>query len=176
MQIVVASTNPVKIECVRRGFGRVFPDAPLDVSGVSVLSGVSDQPMTDAETLTGATNRAHHARMACPDADFWVGIEGGVHEVDGALLVFAWIVILSNETHGRARTGTFLLPDEVAQLVRYGYELGDADDAVFGYSNSKQQNGSVGILTHDRIDRTDFYTEAVILALIPFMNPMLNFG
>lgn len=175
MQIVVASTNPVKIDCARRGFARVFPETPLEVKGVSVPSGVSDQPMTDAATVAGATNRARNARAECPDADFWVGIEGGVQDVDEALLVFAWIVVLSGEKQGRARTGTFILPDEVAALVRQGYELGDADDAVFGRSNSKQQNGSVGILTRDLIDRTDFYTEAVILALIPFMNPALNF-
>lgn len=175
MRIIVASTNPVKIDCARRGFARVFPDETLDVNGVSVPSGVTDQPMTDAETLIGASNRAANARAAFPDAEFWVGIEGGVQEQDGALLVFAWIVVLSPERQGRARSGTFVLPDEVAQLVHQGYELGYADDAVFGRSNSKQQNGSVGILTRDLIDRADFYTEAVILALIPFMNPALHF-
>jgi non-canonical (house-cleaning) NTP pyrophosphatase len=39
-------------------------------------------------------------------------------------------------------------------LVESGKELGDADDIVFGKSNSKQQNGAVGILTHDIITRT----------------------
>jgi non-canonical (house-cleaning) NTP pyrophosphatase len=46
---------------------------------------------------------------------------------------------------------------------------------VFGRSNSKQQNGSVGILTHDVIDRTAYYVHAVILALIPFVNLQLTF-
>ncbi len=175
MRIVVASTNPVKIECSRQGFARVFPNTLLDVRGISVPSDVSDQPLSDEETLQGATNRALQAQSAQPDAGFWIGIEGGAQEVKGRLLIFAWIVIQSSEKQGIARTGTFIVPEEVAQLVRDGMELGHADDAVFGRNNSKQQNGSVGLLTGDLIDRVGFYREAVVLALIPFMNPNLTF-
>ncbi len=34
-------------------------------------------PMSDAETLMGATNRANNAKKEVPDADYWVGLEGG---------------------------------------------------------------------------------------------------
>lgn len=175
MHIVVASTNPVKIESTQHGFVQVFPKADLRVSGISVPSGVSDQPMTDAETLTGASNRAHNAKSAQPDADYWVGIEGGVENVNGVLHVLAWIVVLDKARSGRSRTATFLLPDEVAQLVNQGMELGDADDVIFQRENSKQQNGSIGLLTQDRIDRTAYYSHAVVMALIPFINPDLTF-
>lgn len=175
IRIIVASENPVKIESARQGFAQVFADTELDVTGIAVPSGVSDQPMSDAETLRGADNRAHNARQAQPEADYWVGIEGGVEALDGALQAFAWIVVLGDGRIGRGRTGTFILPDEIAALIHQGVELGHADDAVFGRSNSKQKNGSVGILTGDRIDRVAFYVPAVVLALIPFMNPHLSF-
>ena len=58
-------------------------------------------------------------------------------------------------------------------LVREGKELGEADDIVFGKENSKQTYGAVGLLTGDVIDRTRFYEDAVVLALIPFRNPDL---
>lgn len=54
-----------------------------------------------------------------------------------------------------------------------GMELGDADDAVFGTKNAKQGDGTVGHLTHNVIDRTKYYTSAVILAMIPFHWPDL---
>ena len=57
--------------------------------------------------------------------------------------------------------------------MRQGLELGQADDIVFGRSNSKQANGAVGILTDDVIDRAQLYEPAVIFALIPFKNPDL---
>lgn len=174
MKIVVASTNPVKIEATRVGFSQVFGEN-IQLIGISIPSGVSDQPMSDDETHRGAKNRALNARQAYPDADYWVGIEGGIEEHLGVLTVFAWIVILNQDRTGHARTATFILPDEVAKLVKQGLELGDADDIVFGRANSKQQNGSVGLLTHDRIDRAGYYSPAVILALIPFINPELSF-
>jgi inosine/xanthosine triphosphatase len=175
MQIIVASTNPVKLEAARRGFAAMFPGEALDLRGVNVPSGVSDQPMTERETRDGAAQRAANARALMPHADYWVGIEGGISDTDGEMLAFAWVVILSGERAGSSRSATFQLPQEVARLVRSGLELGDADDVVFGRSNSKQQNGSVGLLTGDVIDRVLYYEHAVVLALIPFRHPALNF-
>lgn len=174
-QILVASTNPVKIEAARLGFQKMFPDEVFEASGVAVPSGVSHQPMTDEETLAGALTRARNAQTASPAADYYVGIEGGVEDKHGEMLAFAWIVVLAGDQTGLGRTGAFALPHEVAELVRQGIELGDADDRVFGRSNSKQQNGAVGILTADVIDRTAYYVHAVALALIPFKNPQLSF-
>ena len=175
LQIVVASQNPVKIEATRQGFAKVFPAMSLDVSGCDVPSGVSEQPMGNVETMNGARNRADNAQKAHPDADYWVGIEGGVEELEGSLQAFAWVVVQSAEKRGRGKTGTFVLPDEVVQLMQQGMELGHADDVVFGRSNSKQENGSVGILTGDVINRMTFYAPAVVLALIPFIHPELTF-
>lgn len=186
LQIVVASTNPVKVEAARRGFAAVFPQHTLDAQGISVPSGVADQPMSDAETLRGAHNRATAARAQRPEADYWIGIEGGCQECYQHLQSFAWVVVLNREAEhsgaelaagqlGAARTGAFFLPEEVAQLVRGGMELGNADDQVFGRANSKQQEGAVGIFTRGLIDRTAYYVHAVTLALIPFVNPDLTF-
>ena len=44
---------------------------------------------------------------------------------------------------------------------------------MFGRTNSKQQNGAVGLLTGDVIDRIALYEPAVVLALVPFRNPRL---
>lgn len=173
IQIVVASLNPVKIECVRAGFEKMFPQTEFEVHGVDVPSGVSVQPATDAETLLGAQNRAQAARERLPDADFWFGVEGGIADDGREMEAFAWVVALSRERTGKARTGAFYLPPEVVNLVRQGVELGTADDLVFGRSNSKQGNGAIGLLTADVIDRAGYYEHAVIMALIPFKNPAL---
>jgi len=173
--IVVASKNPVKVQAAQRGFQRMFPEQQFVTSGITVPSGVSDQPMTSRETLHGAITRAQNARQHTPQSDFWVGIEGGVELVDGEMEVFAWIVVLSAQRIGKGRTGSFFVPQPVRELVQQGVELGDADDRIFGQSNSKQQNGSVGLLTDNVLTRTDFYEPAVILALIPFKNLHLTF-
>lgn len=173
MKIIVASKNPVKVNAVKIGYERMFPNGAASFEGVSVPSLVSDQPLSDEETLRGALNRAKHAKAEFSDADYWVGIEGGIAEQEGEMTAFAWIVIQSQEGIGRARTGAFFLPPPVVALIKEGKELGEADDIVFGASNSKQQGGAVGLLTQQVIDRTSLYVEAVIMAFIPFKNPNL---
>ncbi|KAK1762137.1 Maf/Ham1 [Phialemonium atrogriseum] len=174
--IIIASQNPVKINAALQGFSLMFPSTTYSARGIAVPSGVPDQPLSDDVTLLGAQNRAANARTLEPNADYWVGIEGGVEEHAGSLRSFAWVVIAGKDGHtGKARTGTYYLSQETAKLVREGMELGDADDVVFGRTNSKQRNGSVGLLTDDVIDRTAYYVQAVILALIPFKNVGLTF-
>jgi inosine/xanthosine triphosphatase len=168
--IVIASTNPVKIEAVLNGFKRFFPFEYFKVQGVTVISGVSEQPMTDRECQKGAGNRADNAKLMTPEADYWVGVEGGCDYLGSDLVAFAWIVILDRTVRGYARTATFCLPKKVQNLVESGLELGAADDLVFGEINSKQNSGAVGLLTGDVVTRTTLYEQAVILALIPFKN------
>jgi len=168
--VIIASKNPVKVQATQAGFSQMLTDIDFDFEGVAVLSGVSDQPMSDGETLQGAKQRAMHAKEAYPDAHFWVGIEGGIAIEDELMTAFAWIVVIGKEGSGQAKTGTFVLPNKIANLVKEGKELGEADDLVFGKTNSKQKSGAVGLLTDDLIDRTSYYTQAVILALIPFRN------
>jgi len=171
-KIIVGSKNPVKINAVKESFQRVFPKITFETEGIAAPSKVAEQPVGDSETLLGARNRALFCKKSVPSAHYWVGVEGGVdHEIDG-MTVFDWLSILAknSELEGKAKTGTFYLPKIIEKLVSEGIELGEADDKVFEKRNSKQGSGSVGILTHGLINRTQYYKEALILALIPFVN------
>lgn len=171
--IILASHNPVKADAVRSGFQRIFPHDKFQIQSVEVESGVSAQPMTDRIALQGAINRAKNAFKANPIGKFWVGIEGGCDYLNGEMVAFAWVVILDVSKQGYARTALFQLPQEVQTLVEGGMELGHADDLVFGRQNSKQKSGAVGLLTDNKVTRTTLYEQAVVLALIPFINPEL---
>ncbi len=168
-KIIIASKNPAKIKAVENAFLKVFPNEKFECEGVSVASEVPDQPVGEEETLLGAENRVKNAIQSY-EADYWVGLEGGVAHNNNQLEAFAWMVIRSNNMHGKGRTGSFFLPPKVAELVKGGMELGHADDEVFGQSNSKQKGGAVGLLTNNLLTRTTYYEQALILALIPFIN------
>ncbi|WP_296621383.1 inosine/xanthosine triphosphatase [Marivirga sp.] len=172
LKVIIASKNPVKIEATQAGFKRMFPNQSFTYKGLSVPSEVSDQPMSNKETLQGAANRAKNAKDENLEADYWVGIEGGIYEDDFGMQAFAWIVVLSKEKASQAQTAVFYVPEPIAKMVREGVELGEADDIYFGRSNSKQKDGAVGILTKGEIDRKSYYEHAMIMALIPFLkNP-----
>jgi len=90
------------------------------------------------------------------------------------MYAFAWIYLLHcSGKYSQSKTGTFYLPPKVVALIQDGMELGHADDLVFQAQNSKQKGGSVGLLTHGLITREGYYQQAMVLALIPFLNESL---
>jgi inosine/xanthosine triphosphatase len=174
MKVLVASQNPVKLNAVKRGFEQMFPGEDFEVVGASISSGVSDQPMGDKETYQGAYNRSTSARSHEIDADYYVGIEGGIHDAELGMQCFAWMVVQNKAGRcGHARAAGFILPEAMAELVRGGEELGMAHDMISNRHNSKQEGGCVGMLTGERISREEFYVHPMVLALIPFANEEL---
>ncbi|MEO7457050.1 MAG: inosine/xanthosine triphosphatase, partial [Gemmatimonadaceae bacterium] len=149
--VAVGSTNPVKVAAARATIHRLAPH--VEVRGIAAASGVPDQPWGDDETIRGAVARARAAREAL-DADWGIGIEGGVVDAGDAVQTCAWVAIVSRD--GREGIGGSLsltLPAEVGRLVRGGMELGHAMDAVTGEHNVKQNAGAVGILTRGLVTR-----------------------
>lgn len=127
-KIVVASQNPVKINTTLSGFVNMFPAEKFEAKPAAVESGMSRQPLSDHETYLGAFNRAQNARSKVPNGDYWVGIEGGIEELDHELTAFAWVVITDNSRIGKGRTAVFVLPKAIENLIQQGMELGEADD------------------------------------------------
>lgn len=172
VKVLIASTNPVKIDSVRLAFTKIYPGTDFIFKGVSTPSGVSDQPMGEKETLKGAQTRVKNL-FKLNQADFFVGIEGGSKKVGKGMETFAWVVTKSKNKTSKSRTASFFLPKKIIELVDQGIELGQADDIIFHRQNSKQSNGAVGILTNNTITRTSYYEQAVVMSLIPFINPKL---
>lgn len=108
-----------------------------------------------------------------PDADFWVGLEGGVEVVDEQLLAFAWMAIMGRDGNiSEARSATLPLPPKVREFMDAGMELGEANDRVFAIVNSKQGGGAYGLLTAGRYTRESIYTQTLIIALTPCVNSL----
>lgn len=172
MKIIVASTNPVKQEAVLQAFSKAFHQS-ISVEGMKAPSGVSDQPMTDEETLLGARNRAQYCRAQQANADFWVGIEGGIRNTDYGMEAFGWMVILNRAQESYTRSASFLLPTIIEEQINEGAELGPAMDILFKEHNSKHKGGAVGLLSNTLVSREALYEQPLILALIPFLQPQL---
>ena len=165
-KVVVASLNPAKINAVKSAFQEVFPEQAFGFEGISVPSEVPDQPMSDEETKRGALNRVKNARIAVTSGDYYVGLEAG-NEGD---FTFAWMIIESGQRRGESRSASLMLPPHVLNGLRQGKELGDVMDEEFGTDNIKQKGGAIGLLTNHLLTRSSVYHQALILALIPFIN------
>ena len=169
MKVIVGSTNPVKVGAARTVFARIDPD--VEVIGISVESGVSDQPWGDDETRRGAENRAR-AALTHPDAgeaDYGVGFEGGVIETHLGLMTCAWCAVVTPDGRcGLGGGGNLMLPPAIQRALRSGGELGPAMDDLIGKRDTKQGPGAAGILTGGLTNRQTTYQDILALALAPF--------
>ncbi|MGE5141632.1 MAG: inosine/xanthosine triphosphatase [Rudaea sp.] len=166
MKIAIGSQNPVKIRAVENVLRLVHPGA--DFVALEVPSGVSAQPLGDAETRLGALNRARAVREAS-GADWGVGLEGGIVLNEMGTMTTAWCVIADGE--GRVGVGggaNMLLPEPIARRVDEGLELGEAMDEWAGVNDVKRGPGAIGILTRGLVDRQGAYEYIVKLSLARF--------
>ncbi|PWC16775.1 inosine/xanthosine triphosphatase [Brenneria corticis] len=166
--VVAATTNPAKIEAITLAFTDVFGADNCRIEGVDVDSGVPRQPLGSVETRTGARNRVMMARQVRPEADFWVGVEAGIEEH----MTFAWMVVENPRQRGESRSASLVLPESILQGIREGRELGDEMARLTGILDIKRQGGAIGVFTDGKLSRASVYHQALLLALVPFHNPI----
>ncbi|WP_092905532.1 DUF84 family protein [Halostagnicola kamekurae] len=166
MHVAVGSTNPVK----QRAVERTLAEFDADVVPVAVDSGVSEQPSSVEETITGAKNRARGA-LEETDADYGVGLEGGATRFEyapGARLVM-WACVTDGERLEVAGGPSLRLPDSVGARLDAGEELGPIMDDRLGTENVAEAEGAAGALTGGLTSRARALSEAVACAFGPFV-------
>jgi inosine/xanthosine triphosphatase len=155
--ITIGSKNYAKVEAVKT----IFHD--YQVIGKSVPSNVSEQPLSDEETIVGAINRAKNA-LEAGDSHLGIGLEGGVMELTSGMYVCNWGALVDRTgaiyTAGGAR---IKLPDEIALQLRQGKELGPVMDDFSKRKNVRQLQGAVGILTSGSLNRKEMFEHVVLL-------------
>lgn len=169
--VAVGSRSRAKTVAVQEAFELILGKGRVRIQPVETAS-APKQPMTDLETLEGAAYRAMRARAAVPEAAYTVGIEGGVEEIASRLMVVAWAVVTSGDRIGRSRSATFELPDQIAEQVRSGVELGVLTAkvaAATGRPDEERVTGLIGTLTADRVTRHALYVQPTVLALVRFL-------
>lgn len=168
VKVIIGSTNPVKINAVKKAFIKVYPNA--EFQGISVSSLVSIQPKSSQESRTGAYNRAKNV-LESTTADFAVGLEGGIDDTEIGMMTNAWCCIIERRTATISYGGgmNFHLPEIVAQKIRKGGELGPIMDELIHENNWKEKGGAIEIFTSGLLSRTKAYTRLVEMALTKFV-------
>lgn len=169
----VGTTNKAKIESVLTVVRKCFPNDTHDVRPVNVLSGVSNQPMSANETVTGATNRATNAMNAVEDADFGVGLEGGLELINGIWFECGWMCVIQKSTgfKGIGSSARFeMSPVLMKPILNDKKELAEVMDEMTGKSDVRSNLGAMGVLTSGHLGRAAAYEHGVIFALAPFLS------
>jgi len=175
MKLFVGSTNPVKIGAAQATVAQLDSKVTYTTEGISVPSGVADQPMTEAETRLGAVNRVKALldMKVGADNDWYVAIEGGVDKFEDGPATFAYVAIFHEGQWAIGRSANLPLPNQFYTQLVQGKELGDVMDSAFNTENIKQKGGAIGLLTHNLASRQSVYEVAMTLALARFRFPQL---
>jgi len=181
--VAVGSTRRPKLNAVWEAltvFGpSLDPDAQFDVVGVEVTSGVGHTPLSRAELMAGARQRAEElVRVARERKELWryfVGLEGGFDVVNenSQRLVFLenWAYVSDGTRGAFGQSGSIPVPEPLAvRVVDEGVELAEAIDAFAGGQGIRDAQGAWGVFTKNLITRQDAFRTAVINAFAPFFN------
>lgn len=159
MKIMIGSKNPAKIQAVKN----TFHDGDFEFVSLDIASGVKDQPFSDEETINGAVNRAVTA-LQQGNGEIGIGLEGGVQETSHGLLLCNWGALASTDHEPIIAGGArLLLPEEIAQRLRTGEELGPVMDDYAKMKNVRKNEGAIGIFTNGVINRIEMFTHIMNL-------------
>jgi len=157
MKITIGSKNPTKIKAVQD----VFKTA--EITSLDVLSGVSSQPFSDEETRTGAINRATSCAKSIPNS-VGIGLEGGVMYIEDQLFLCNWGALVTPDQNVYTASGArILLPNEIAEQLKQGYELGNLMDDYALKKDVSKKEGAIGIFTNNLITRKEMFKHVVML-------------
>lgn len=171
MLIAVGSKNPAKINAAKIAFKKVFPKEKLKIVGVNAESKVSDQPMSDRESVRGAINRAKAALRAVKKADFGVGMEGGVHKIGKNWFESGWIAIINKESRlGLGTSARWQMSSKIMSRLNSKNELAHIFEEIAGVKNAKDVGGVMSLVTKKHLPRDIAYSHGVIFALAPFFS------
>jgi inosine/xanthosine triphosphatase len=174
LRVAVGSKNPVKVQAAKSGLDAYWPELGIEIVGLDVESGVSAQPLSDEESIRGATNRAKAALQADSQAAYGIGVEGGLHFMNDEWTDSQWAVVVNKAGKiGIGQSVRIPVPNSFMDKIHSGNELGDVIDEVFNQTNLKQAAGYIGEVTKGIINREQMVFGAVVSALVPFANPEL---
>lgn len=170
----VGSTNPVKLGAVTDATVAAWPLAK--VTGLEVPSGVSEQPLTDEETRTGAHNRARaalkvglkHQPPTADDVVLGIGLEGGVTQLDHQLWSTVWVAVVDAAQPDKVWESCgarFVVPEPFATQIREGGEMGPVVAQLTNQEDIRSKQGIIGVLTQGFVERREEYAAIAKLAI-----------
>lgn len=165
MKVAIGTKNPSKLAAAEEAFKSFFPNQDIEFVTAEVASGISDQPMSDEETLRGALTRAKSALQET-GADYGVGLEGGLQQIADYWLVgnIAAVMNAAGDTAAGA-SARVALPKNVVPLVLDGTELNDAVHQLTNIKDNGKKGGVLGLLSNGAVTRSSACRDAILLAL-----------
>ena len=164
--IALGTTSDDKLFILNNVLKKTYSDKKFEIIGLSVESGVADQPMDEKTTRLGAKNRAVNALSKHSSADIGLGMEGGLVTTadNGMSLICICSVVNKDGKVVSAKSKKIPLPAAVSLEIRRGGQFGqkirEYKSRVVGKTSDKEIEQIDGLIT-----REYSFTEAIKKAL-----------
>jgi inosine/xanthosine triphosphatase len=191
LRIAVGSLRGPKLDAVHDAFAQLapllHPNGLVEIQGFDVESGVGHTPLSSAESMRGARQRAEVTIRQLAESgtpyQYYVGLEGGLEVMNdssergeahgGGRRVFleSWAYATDGKRGGWGRSGAIELPAKLAhEVLDEGVELAHAIDKFAGKVGIRDGQGAWGVLSSNFITRREAFRLAVVAAFAPFYN------
>lgn len=145
LQIAVGITSEQKLVYLKELIEQL--DFKVEIIPIATRSGVSDQPLTIAETIQGATNRAGSALTKLNQTHFTrtttqigIGIEVGYQKDHNGMFQMYCAVMIMDDTRRvyKGLSSGFLLPAYFQDKLEQGQQLGAYTDEYLTQAQTSQ--------------------------------------
>jgi len=186
MIIAIASENKPKVSACKKVFNDLkdeFRTSKENISFIvrSIDSGVADMPMSLDDLMIGAKNRTEKLHNILKSenrpADYYIGLEGGFFikynsaKKNRVVFLESWVYTFNGRKGYWGSSGAIEVPKNISEeILNSGKELGIVIDEKMKQTGIRSNQGTVGILTNDKVTRQDFFETALKFALAPFFN------
>ena len=172
MHFAIGTANKPKSEAIEHVLATSPYTSGATFSNHRVPSGVPDMPTTLEELRTGAKNRAVYTRREKPDADYFVGMEGGVYkDYEWEEYWYLWVVYIEDKA-GKWYWGYsahLRVPPRVVELLFDGRWL-DLEQVMYEITweeNVGDKKGSRAIWSDGFLTRQEQFILATKCAIVP---------
>lgn len=173
LKAVIGSLNESKINGARRALS-LLGISFKDIIAIKV-KGFKDQPIGFDEIFIGAAYRAIQSvkylrYISGVENGIGIGIEAGIIELHNTWFSGQIAVVADNEKYSIGISSFFPLPRRISNVVSKGYELREVMKEISGYERIAETIGAIGFFSSGYMTRTDLSYQAVLTALLPWIN------
>ncbi len=97
MRITIGTENTLKVSAVKEVMDELLTEE-YELLPISTDSGVTENPLTHTEAISGARNRARGS-LSGTNAAFGVGIEGNLFQESSQWFLTTWVVIINSSNN-----------------------------------------------------------------------------
>ncbi len=173
LKAVIGSLNESKINGARRALS-LLGISFEDIIAIKV-KGFKDQPIGFDEIFIGAAYRALQSvkylrNISGVENGIGIGIEAGIIKLHNIWFSGQVAIIADNEKYSIGISSFFPLPRKISNVVSKGYELREVMKEISGYERIAETIGAIGFFSSGYMTRTDLSYQAVLTALLPWIN------